>query len=166
MRFWRSLLTPSFHLLWALVVLMAVVIPLATMRAEKPGEFYPFSNFPMYSRFAPDTYYVFVTDLEDRPVAVGPTFSIAISDVKKAYDRRLEALKKSTGSKARRKELPRDVKEGAAVEVLRWLVQNSKQPEMVKAHKGLRLHQTDIAHEGGRVRKTTEAVGEITLPGS
>lgn len=164
MRFRQSLLSPSFHLHWVLVVLMAFVIPLATSKTEKPGEFYPFSNFPMYSRFAPDTYYVFITDLNDNPVAVGTTFNIAISDVKKTYDRKLEALKKSSGSKSRRKELPPELKSRAAVEVLQWLTENAQQPAPIKALGGIRLHQTDILYEGGRLVKRTGRVGELLFP--
>ena len=50
-----------FH--WALVLLMGAVIPLITAKTDKPGEFYPFSNFPMYSSFEPDTYHVYITYL-------------------------------------------------------------------------------------------------------
>lgn len=38
-------------------------------------ETYPFSHFPMYSRFHPRTWYVYVTDAEDAPLATKPTFA-------------------------------------------------------------------------------------------
>lgn len=164
--FWRSLLSPTMCFHWLLVVLMAVVIPVLTARTEKPGEFYPFSNFPMYSRFAPDTYYVYVTDLNDQPVPIGRFFNIASSDVKKAYDRRLDAIKKSTGQKARRKEMPLELRARAAEEVLRWLTDNSQNPGAVKAIGGIRLYQADVLYQDGRVMQKHERVGQIQFPSS
>ncbi len=148
-----------FH--WALVVLMAFVIPLLTRSTEKPGEFYPFSNFPMYSSFEPDTYYVFVTDLNDQPVAVGPAFGIAISNVKKAYDRKLGVLKQEAGGKGKRASLPLEKRRIAADEVLRWLTENAPDQNAVKAHGGLRLHQADIVFKDQHISKTSTQVGEI-----
>lgn len=148
-----------FH--WVLVVLMAFVIPLLTRSTEKPGEFYPFSNFPMYSRFSPDTYYVFVSDNDDKPIAVGPTFGIAISNVKKAYDRKLTNLKKEIGGKGRKADLPAEKKRVAADEVLHWLTDNAPNPAAVKARAGLRLHEVAIVFKDGRVSKTQSQVGEV-----
>jgi len=152
-----------FH--WALVLLMAVVIPVLTRHTEKPGEFYPFSNFPMYSRFAPDTYYVYVTDLQDKPIAVAMTFGTAISNVKKAYDRKLTNLKKDVGGKGRKADLPPEVKRVAADEVLHWLADNSPSKELVKVHSGLRLHEVNVTYRDGRVSKSERQVGEIQLTG-
>lgn len=151
---------------WALVLLMAVVIPVLTRRTEKPGEFYPFSNFPMYSRFAPDTYYVFVTDLKDQPIAVGNTFGTAISNVKKVYDRKLTNLKKEAGGKGKKADLPDEVRRIAADEVLHWLADNAHDREAVKEHGGLRLHQVDVIFKDGRVSKSSHQVGEIHFPGT
>jgi hypothetical protein len=33
------------------------------------GEQYPFSSFPMYSSFSLDTYYIYLADRFDRPIA-------------------------------------------------------------------------------------------------
>jgi hypothetical protein len=163
-----------FHLLaaiphrlhWALVLLMAVVIPVLTKRTEKPGEFYPFSNFPMYSRFSPDTYYVFVTDLNDQPIAVGNTFGTAVSNVKKMYDRKLINLKKEAGGKIKKADLPDAVKRIAADEALRWLADNAHNREVIKERSGLRLHQVDVIFKDGRVSKSSRQVGEIYFPGT
>lgn len=153
-----------FH--WALVLLMAVIIPVLTKHTEKPGEFYPFSNFPMYSRFAPDTYYVYVTDLQDKPIAVGMTFGTAISNVKKAYDRKLINLKKEAGGKGRKADLPAEVKRVAADEVLHWLADNAPSKELVKSHTGLRLVEVNVTYRDGHVSKSGHQVGEIQLTGS
>jgi hypothetical protein len=83
---------------WAVVILMGLLIPLLTARTEKPGEFYPFSNYPMYDSFEPATYYVYVTDGADKPVGIGMTFGVAGSDVKKAFDRKLTEAKTAAKS--------------------------------------------------------------------
>lgn len=145
---------------------MAVIIPFLTRHTEKPGEFYPFSNFPMYSRFAPDTYYVYVTDLQDKPVAVGMTFGTAISNVKKAYDRKLTNSKKEAGGKGRKMDLPAEIKRVAADDVLHWLTDNATDPNIVKAHGGLRLHEVNVMYRDGRVSKTERQVGEIKFTGT
>lgn len=163
----RWLREQPFRAHWALVLLMAFLIPALTARTEKPGEFYPFSNFPMYSRFEPQTYYVYVTDLRDQPVAVGPAFGIAISNVKKAYDRKLDALKKASGVKGMKKaDLPAGKKREAGGEVLRWLRDNAPDKATVDAVGGLRLHQVNVTWREGRVRKEQSLVGEIALPPS
>ena len=153
-----------FH--WGIVLLMAFIIPVATKYTDKPGEFYPFSNFPMYSRFSPDTYYVYVTDLEDKPLSFAATFGLAISNAKKAYDRKLTNLKKEGGGKGKKADLPPEVKRIAADEVLHWLVESAPEPALVKAHGGLRLHQVDVMYRDGRVSKTSRQVGEIHFTGS
>lgn len=140
---------------------MAFVIPALTAHTEKPGEFYPFSNFPMYSRFAPDTYYVYVTDLKNQPVAVGPTFGIAISNVKKAYDRKLTRLKEESGAKLKKVDLPAEMKSLAAGEVLNWLTENAPQPDAVRALGGIRLHEVTVLYRDGRVSKNEHQVGEV-----
>lgn len=153
-----------FKLHWLLVLLMAAVIPILTAKTDKPGEFYPFSSFPMYSRFAPDTYYVYITDMKNDAVPCGSMFGIAISDVKKAYDRKLDVIKKASGGKIRKMELPVELKKGAADEVLDWLTKNSPHPERVRELGGLRLFQTNITYRNDRLTKLTEQVGELTFP--
>ncbi len=142
---------------------MAWFIPWQTRKTEKPGEWYPFSNFPMYSKFEPDTYYVFVTDLADKPIALSEVFGASSSNVKKAYDRKLTNLKKGGGSKVRRTELPLETRREAAIEVLQWLAASAAKQAEVHALGGLRLHQVGIAFREGQLSKNTTAVGEITF---
>jgi hypothetical protein len=148
---------------WFLVLLTAWFIPWLTRKTEKPGEWYPFSNFPMYSTFEPATYYVYVTDLKDKPVALSDVFSTSTSNVKKAYDRKLKNSKKSSGDKGKRSELPLDQRRVAAKEVLEWLTTSASKKDLVQALGGIRLHQVDIVFRDGVVSKSTTAVGEIAF---
>ena len=93
---------------------MGAVIPLITAKTDKPGEFYPFSNFPMYSSFEPDTYLVYITDLEDKPLAISPIFGTSASDIKKTYDRKLGELKPRAPKGTRKANLPPALKQEAA----------------------------------------------------
>jgi hypothetical protein len=149
---------------WAVVVLMALLIPFLTRHTEKPGEFYPFSNYPMYSSFEPETYYVYVTDGQDQPVAMGITFGIAASDVKKAFDRKLDAAKKAVGGKVRKANLPLETQAQAGREVLDWLKDNApneQKPRIAKLH-ALRLYRMDLKYDGSTLVKTPRQVGEVT----
>ena len=143
---------------------MGMVIPLLTAKSEKPGEFYPFSNFPMYSSFEPETYYVYVTDLSGQPVAIAPRFGRSPSDVKKIYDRKLAALKPREKGK-RKLELSAPLKAEAAVETLRWIesvVSVANQPKIQALH-GLRLHEVIISYRDGVISKTDVLVGELAF---
>ena len=151
-----------FH--WALVLLMGAVIPLITAKTDKPGEFYPFSNFPMYSSFEPDTYLVYITDLEDKPLAISPIFGTSASDIKKTYDRKLGELKPRAPKGTRKASLPPPLKQEAAAETLAALVKRiSPSPHLI-GKTGLRLHQVDIHYDGDLLTQRSTPVGQISLP--
>ncbi|MCP5560696.1 MAG: hypothetical protein H7A55_23390 [Verrucomicrobiaceae bacterium] len=149
--------------LWVLVILSSLVIPWLTRATAKPGEFYPFSNFPMYSRFLPRTYYVMVTDLNDAPVATVPLSGQVSSNIKKAYDRNLDELKKASAGKYKKADLPVEERQKAGAKVLSWLMELSD-PAKLKAMGGLRLKQIDLFVEDGKIAQRTLEVGEVKLP--
>lgn len=154
----------SFHYHWFLVLVMGIAIPLLTAKTEKPGEFYPFSNFPMYSTFEPETYYVYVTDGAGKPIAIGTLFSKSPSDVKKIYDRKLTALKPREKGK-RKMELSMPLKAEAAGETLQWLednISNARRSELQALGK-LRLHEVVIVYRDGAITKSDIIIGERLL---
>lgn len=153
-----------FKVHWILVLLMAIVIPALTARTDKPGEFYPFSNFPMYSSFEPAAYFVYVTDESDQDLRMGPLFGRAPSDVKKVYDRKLNDAKKAHGGKIKKADLPPEIRAEAAKTVLQWLVDNTPDKTQLTGTKGLRLHRVDIVFEDGHVKQTTQLEGTLSLP--
>ncbi len=150
---------------WLFVFLAAVLVPLLTRhhpdKAQR-GEWYPFSNFPMYSDFEKQAYYVYLTDLEDKPVSTGEIFGIAPSDIKKAYDKRLKELAKKLNKPS--KKLTQMERQPVGVEVLREFRDTSKHRDKVYQHRGFRLHQVDITVEDGRIVEKTMTVGEIECP--
>ena len=152
----------KFKLHWFFVVLTALIVPVLTrhhpVKAQR-GEWYPFSNFPMYSNFEETAYYVYITDLDDKPVGIQPTFGTWPTKVKKAYDAKLKdtakALKKPS------KKLTLDECRPVAEAVLRQLRNDSKFPDEVKKNAGFRLHIMDIWLENGRIKQEPRLVGEI-----
>ncbi len=56
------------------------------------GEFYPFSNFPMYSNIVDEADVVYVTDQNDRILPMQVLFRTASSSAKKTYKRNLRDL--------------------------------------------------------------------------
>lgn len=149
--------------LWAMVVLTAFVIPQAQSGREKPGEFYPFSNFPMYSSFTPETYYVYVADLEDNPVAVTKLTGKVLSNLKKQYDTELKAEKRAAGGKVRQQDLPAEARRRAGEVVLRWLMPFAHRAQLAELG-GLRLKQVTIRHDGAGIVKETMDAGEVRVP--
>ncbi len=162
------------RILWLFVLVSAALVPFLTRHhpaKTQRGEWYPFSNFPMYSDFEETAYYVYVTDREDKPVALAETFGVAPSDVKKAYDQKLkkevERLKseaKARGEKYSKKIVEMSGEECRPVgeaELEETACDNTKNQEAVRKLSGLRLYQVDITLDNGRIVKKTKLVGEI-----
>jgi hypothetical protein len=142
---------------------MAILVPILTARTEKPGEFYPFSNYPMYDSFEDETYYVKVTDGQDQIVPVGAVFGTTGSEVKKVFDRKLLAAKKASGGKVKKADLPPEVQQKAAVETLEWLRANAPlaQKTKIDALHTLRLHRVDLQLINSKVQRTSKPTGEV-----
>lgn len=151
-----------FKLLWLLVLLTALVIPRLQRGGTKPGEWYPFSNFPMYSSFSPSTYYVYVADLNDQPVPVTRLTGKSLSNLKKQYDTELKAQKAQSGG-LRQAELPLAARVQAGEVVLRWLLPFAHQDQLQRLG-GLRLKEVTITHGEAGMNKKTLAVGEVRVP--
>lgn len=139
---------------WAFVALSGCIVPLLTLKTAKPGEWYPFSNFPMYSSFDTHAYYVYVTDLEHRPVALYPVFGTWTSSVKKIYDGHLKAEARRLGKASRHMTL--EECRGPALATLRQLRSTSRYPEAVAQYDGFRLHRVYITlDDDGRIQQQT-----------
>jgi hypothetical protein len=158
---WQRL---PFRFHWATVVLMAFLIPWLTRKTDKPGEFYPFSNFPMYASFTPDTYLVYITDQNDQPIPIKTLLGTSASDVKKTYDQKLNDLKSRAPKGVRRAQLPLPLKNEAANATLQAVASKIDLAAKLPDVKALRLYQTDISYRDDLLQQATERVGEISLP--
>lgn len=158
---WQRL---PFRFHWITVIVMAFLIPLLTRKTDKPGEFYPFSNFPMYASFTPDTYLVFITDQNDQPIPIKISLGTAASDVKKTYDRKLNDLKSRAPKGLRRADLPLPLKNEAAHATLQAIASKIDLPSQLPGVTALRLYQTDIRYQDAQLQQSTQQVGELKLP--
>ncbi len=168
---WFLCLPHKFH--WFVVLLTGLVIPFLTRNNPDPkqrGEWYPFSNFPMYSTFEETAYYVYVTDLEDKPLALVPTFNNWGSGVKKTYDKylkeevqRLKASAAEHGDKYRTRIFQMSGEEcrPAGNATLNQLKQGARDQALVQSYPGFRLWQVDITLEDGRIVERPKMVGEV-----
>lgn len=144
---------------WLFVLVLALIVPYLTREDTHPGEWYPFSNFPMYSNFEKQAYYVYITDKNDQPLPTYPVFGTWPSHIKKIYDGEIKAIAKELGKAS--KKLTQEERLPAGRSVLQQLKDHSLSPEEVKKHPGFRLHQVDITLKDGRIHKETTMVGEL-----
>lgn len=173
LRRWLWIAWNPMRVHWLLVIITSVIVPWLTrnhpVKAQR-GEWYPFSNFPMYSTFEPTAYYVYVTDENDRTVSIWETFGTWPSAVKKGYDAllkeevaRLKEEAKRQGGKYSKRivQMSGDECRPAGDAILRQIRDSSANQDEVRKHKGYRLHQVDITLENGRIVQRTKRVGEI-----
>ncbi|TLD71645.1 hypothetical protein FEM03_05765 [Phragmitibacter flavus] len=166
----RWLANVPFKLHWFFVLFLAFVLPWATRKTPNPGEWFPFSNFPMYSNFAETAYYVFISDLDDNPLPMAGLFAVP-SGVKKAYDQKLkervEELKdeaKSRGERYRKRIVQMDGEEcrPAGDATLQQLLDSRRDKGPLAGYAGFRLYQVDITlDDEGQIVKRTKLVGEV-----
>ncbi|MFT5468915.1 MAG: hypothetical protein ACI8UO_004028 [Verrucomicrobiales bacterium] len=83
------------------------------------GEFFPLSSFPMYSTIDPQTYMVYLTDAEGKPIGAQAVFGIRTSAIKKNYDKKLRRLEGKLGKKHWK--MTPDEKAPAALETLEFI---------------------------------------------
>jgi hypothetical protein len=168
---WLLWVPHKFH--WSFVLLTGALIPFLTRNNPDPkqhGEWYPFSNFPMYSTFEDTAYYVYVTDLNDKPLALVPTFGKTGSELKKLYDlllkdeiKRLKADAASRGEKYRKRiyQMAGEECRPAGDATLVQIRNTARDQVKPRAHAGLRLYQEDITLESGSIARRKKLVGEV-----
>jgi len=124
-------------------------------------DFYPFSHFPMYSKFDARTYYVYLRGKDGEAIATVSSFHIYTSDLKKHYGRDLNALKKDL--KGSHFEWTEAQKWKAGMATLDYL-KKERSPEAFKdgAMLGLTLIDVRIQRgEDGKLEKREDVVGRI-----
>jgi hypothetical protein len=168
---WFLWVPHKFH--WFFVLLTGLLIPFLTRNHPDPkqrGEWYPFSNFPMYSTFEDTAYYVYVTDLDDKPLPLVPIVKRTGSEVKKLYDlllkkeiARLKDEARARGEKYRSRiyQMKGEECRPAGDATLNQLLETAQLPKEINGQPGLRLHQVDITLVDGSIKQRTKLVGEV-----
>ena len=118
-------------------------------------EWYPLSPFPMYATFGPATWYVYVTDGDDRPVPTIPIFGQSAMPMRRMFEVRARAFAASGVD-------PAEVDTRAAEELLRFLV---REAELLRAKTRfpprLRLWRAESRLEAGKIVRSRDFLAEI-----
>jgi hypothetical protein len=124
------------------------------------GESFPFSNFPMYSRFSDQTYYVYVADGNGSPIPVETVTYHRTAKIKKIYHTELTEIGQALDKRLR--ELTPVERQPAGRHTLEWLVKSTGEtkPQLL-AYGALQLYQVDVVSEDGHATER-----EPTLVGS
>lgn len=127
------------------------------------SEFYPFSKFPMYSKFEEKTYYVYLIDGDGKAV---PTldFKIFASELKKQYGDRLDDLKKK--QKGSHYDWTVAQKAPAALGTLQYL-RDERAPKAFAdgKHDALTLVDARIFWKDGQLIKMEEPIASLKKEG-
>lgn len=125
-------------------------------------ETYPFSDFPMYSRFPAYTEYYYFTDGEGEPLPVKDCFGVSASAMKKMYAKRLTkvATEKSreVGHRVRGSELSAEEQAAVGDAVLDYLLPRGEKKDWWQENRpdAIRLIRVDI--------KRTDKDGLVETP--
>ena len=124
------------------------------------GEQFPFSNFPMYSSFGRDTYYVYLADGTGQPLPTIAAAGITTPILKKMYDAELQRELKRLRTQRRRLRVEQKAPVGARV--LEALVKSAPSLTAVPQRPpGVRLYEVNISVEQGQFNRRTELIAEM-----
>ena len=127
---------------------------------------YPFSHFPMYDKFPDHTYYIFVKNGDDEPIAFQKTTGTRTAGFKKPYDKELNAIRKELGK--RKRELTAAEREPAGLRALQRLYDNANDAVKRRLEEiaPLRLYHADInmTDDGKIDEREPVLVAELPLP--
>jgi hypothetical protein len=119
-------------------------------------ENFPFSHFPMYASFGDFTYYVFVADEHDEPLALRRVFGVSAPFLKKLYDGEVRAHRRA--GRALSAMTPTELNRAGLVALTHlW----GRAPAGCRL---LRLYQVNLRHDGRTVRETRMLVAEMPRP--
>ncbi len=126
------------------------------------GEFYPLSNFPMYSGVSDDADYYYLTDEAGRPVPMLTYFGIRTARAKKVFRGHLKEFTDARGVK--REEGTMEERRAAGETLLRFLENNMNpgQREALDAQR-IRLMWTVLTMPGGRIAAETQEIAALDL---
>ncbi|MGK0188069.1 MAG: hypothetical protein ACI9R3_003861 [Verrucomicrobiales bacterium] len=127
----------------------------------KQAEFYPFSSFPMYSKFSANPSYLYLTDATGAPIACQPTLGVRASVIKKIYDKEVRIVGKREDTSISK--LAQPLKQEAGLATLRVLREDVAKERVIADNIGpLRLQEVIIRRgKGGKIEETTTFVGEL-----
>lgn len=122
-------------------------------------ESFPFSHFPMYSKFSDFTYYVFIANEFGEPIPLRENFGIRTTFLKKIYITEVRALNPE-GIATR--DLSQSLLNAAGIRLLER-VRAFPEARKVANHKfeRIRLYQVNVTLEKGHIRRKKCLIAEV-----
>lgn len=143
-QFWQFVRKVPFKVLILLVALSLVL-----------RELYPFSHYPLYTNFDGKTWYVYLTDQDDKPLPTVKVARVRTSRVKKVYDSRLRKLQ---GKKKGKRQPQSAVQSVAAEQTLDFLLA-LKGLRLPAGLEELRLYRVDLVISNQSILKEKRLLG-------
>lgn len=118
-------------------------------------EQFPFSNFPMYSRFSERTFYLYITNESDEPIPFRH-FSFTSTGLAKVY----LSIIWANQPKANVTKMSPAQLEDAGREVVQYLKSRPRKRTDVAGFEALRLYQVNLTLRAGQVHEETVLIAE------
>ena len=129
------------------LVLVLIVLAFILRNPDGRAEFYPFSDYPMYSQFDGNDYYVFIADHEGKPLP-SKDYGITTPKIKKRFKKRLGEAAKRLGKK--KSQIDGEALENVGIETLRTLLDNRGVSELEE----LQLFRVSLDKDGSSIKKS------------
>jgi hypothetical protein len=127
-------------------------------------EEFPFSNFPMYSNISEEADVTFVTDQNDKPIAMKPLFKTSSGTSKKMYKKELGTLTQKSGRDSDSATPEERAQAGKAVldSLFTRLIHKAVPPGTTSVRFYVRTFRAGVSADDS----PTEKLAELTLPAS
>ena len=164
----RSLALDGFIKVWRAIplklVLLLIVLSLTLKNPDGRAEYYPFSNYPMYSQFDGEDYYVYIADQNGEALPSKETFRITTPKIKKRFKSELGKVAKKLDKK--KSEVDGEDLEAVAVTTLKTLTNAVPEHPRVAALTELQLIYVDLRRGDGEIEVTERKIASIPMGGA
>jgi len=124
-------------------------------------ENFPFSHYPMYSKFSYDTRYIYITDENDNPIPIKNVFGIKSDFLKKIYINEAKKIAKTRNTDYWLLQ-PSELKP-AAKSTLKYLENLYSNKNLKDKYKALKLYHVNIYLRKRKVGKENYLVDKLNL---
>ena len=146
------------------LVIVLVVLSLSLKNPDGRAEYYPFSNYPMYSQFDGEDYFIYIADQDGEPLPSKETFRITTPKIKKRFKSELGKVAKRLG----KKKAEVDGAQLEAVGVTTLLTLNNRVPDHPRVVEltELRLIYVDLRRGDGEIVVSERKIAAIPIGGA
>lgn len=146
--------------LWSRIPFRAMLVLVLALYLIR--EQFPFSNFPMYSNISEEADVTFVTDQNDKPIAMKGLFKTSSGTSKKMYKKELGIITSQTGRDSEQATAEERAQAGKAVldMLLPRLISKAVPPGTTALRFQVRTFRAGVSPEGG---DAPEKLAEFTL---